>query len=69
MIIVANYAFSVVYNQMESDYEIVNLLRHKYGWQTDEPKEGDRDPSFTDERMNQMFDDLVINNNCEYGNI
>ncbi len=69
MLIVSNYAFSVVYNQMESDYEIVNLLRYTYGWQTDEPKKGDADYSFTDEMMHQMFEDLVVNHNCEYGDI
>lgn len=69
MILILTYAFSVVYNQKTSDYEIVNLLRDKYGWQPEQPKEGDTDYSFTDNRMNLMLDDLVENHDCEYGDI
>lgn len=68
-LVVTNFSFSVVYNQMESDYEIVNILQNKYGWQTDEPKQGDTDKSFTEEKMNEMLNDLVENYNCEYGDV
>lgn len=69
MFMILSIAFSVVYNQRESDYEIVNVLRNKYGWSTDEPKEGETDYSFTDSRINGMLEDLVVNYGCEYGNI
>lgn len=69
MLMVLNFAFSIVYNQMESNYEIVNVLCKKYGWQTDDHKKGDCDLTFTDNRINEMLEDLVDNYECEYEDI
>ncbi|MDO4460884.1 MAG: hypothetical protein Q4C30_00110 [Bacteroidia bacterium] len=67
MLNVLNFAFSIVYNQMESDYEIVSVLRDKYGWQTYKPQEGDSDSSVTVNKFNAMLEDIVVNYDCEYG--
>ena len=69
MLIVLNYAFSIVYNQMASDNEIVNVLRGIYGWQTEEPEKGVSDDSFKDQKIDVMLNDLVTNYGCEYGNV
>lgn len=66
---ILNFAFSIVYNQMESEYDIIAVLKNYYGWQTDEPKQGESDGSFTDNKINKMLTDLVENYGCEYGNI
>lgn len=69
VLIVLDKSFSIVYGQKESNYEIITLLRNRYGWQTNEPKEGDADTSFIEKRMDEMLNDLVTNYNCEYGDI
>lgn len=68
-IIILNYAFSIVYNQMESSYEIVEVLKNEFGWQTDEPKEGDYDSTFDDNAINNMLNKLVTEYGCEYGDV
>lgn len=64
-----SFAFVIVYRQLPSDYKLISVMKNKYDWQENEPKRGERDITFTEEKMNRMLDDLVINYDCEYGSI
>lgn len=61
---VLDYAFKFVYRQDESNYEIVQVMKSQYGWQTSEPKQGESDFSFTDTVLNNMLNVLQTQHNC-----
>ena len=62
---ILGYVFNFVYRQLDSNYEIVRVMIAKYGWQTNMPKEGQKDFGFTEEYFTNMLDDLVNIYGCE----
>jgi len=64
---ILGYAFGIVYNQSESDYQIVNVLKMKFGWQTTQPKQGEKDEFFSDFALKNMLDRLENEYGCEIG--
>lgn len=62
---ILSYAFDFVYKQQTSNYELVRIMTEEYGWIHSRPSENQTDPSFTEERFNNMLDDLVNIYGCE----
>lgn len=64
MYFILTNAFSIAYGQNSGSYEIVQVLEKKYGWKSSKPGRWSRDKSMTDEKLQEMFDDLYENYDC-----
>lgn len=64
-----DFVFRIVYNQIGGDYQIVKVLKQKYGWQMNKPSKGSSDLSFTYHIEEKMFHQLREDYGCDIGNI
>jgi len=49
------FTFRYAYNIWDDSHPVVKLMKDQYGWQSDEPKQGDKFSAFGNDQFNEMI--------------